>query len=119
MDDNVRGFAARVSIGVGIAAAWAAIATATGTANWSPQPPARAATTTQQVDPTAAAEATVNEQADALTAGWTCYSDPTGHTPSHAVVKDDGGVTAYRVTADEAWDAAHAGDVWVLNWCQR
>lgn len=59
----------------------------------------------------------VEQQERDLTAGLTCYADPTGEEPSTAVVKDDGGITAYRLTAEQAWDAAHAGTVWVLAWC--
>lgn len=69
------------------------------------------------IAPAAVAEERVEQQERDLTAGLTCYDDPTGEEPSTAVVKDDGGVTAYRLTAEQAWDAAHAGTVWVLAWC--
>lgn len=69
-------------------------------------------------DPTAAAVAQVHEQTVDLTRGLACWEDPTGHNPTSAVVKDVDGTTAYRVTAETAWGAAHRGDVWVLSWCE-
>lgn len=64
-------------------------------------------------------ELDVEQQQDALEAGWTCYADPSGHEPTSAVVKDDGGTTAYRLSFDEAWAASQAGEVWILSWCER
>lgn len=63
------------------------------------------------------AEQKVEQQQSDLTEGRVCYDDPTDHQPTFAVVKDDGGTTAYRLTADQAWTASHAGSVWVLAWC--
>lgn len=65
-----------------------------------------------------AAEKVVEAEQKQMTEGQTCYTDPTGHNPTHAVVKDDGTTIVRTVTADEAWDAAHAGKVWVLSWCE-
>ena len=76
-------------------------------------------TATASSDPTVVAVAQVTEQTADLTRGATCWEDPTGHTPTHAVVKDVDGVTAYRVTAQDAWDAANDGDVWVIKWCEK
>lgn len=78
---------------------------------------APAPTAQASADPTRAAETQIEQQTHDLTDGLTCYPDPTGHQPATAVVKDDGGVTAYTLPAGKAWDAAHAGDVWVLAWC--
>lgn len=80
-------------------------------------PPVLTATATASANPTAAAMQQVEQQTNDLTRGLTCWDDPAGHQPTLAVVKDDGGTTAYTLTADQAWDAAHDGDVWVLAWC--
>lgn len=52
-----------------------------------------------------------------LSLGLRCYKDPTGETPTSAIVKTDGEVYVYPMDADMAWTAAENDTVWILRWC--
>lgn len=110
MASNRRGFWLRVVIPPAVLGGAALAATAAFSQPSVSAPPA---------DPVVAASVQVQEQTVALTKGLTCWDDPTRQSPTSAVVKDEGGVTARLVSAEAAWDASARGDVWVLAWCEE
>ncbi len=120
MHEHHRAFIRRaLIIPAAIAATLAVGSHALGSANWQAAPDLRPGPSSASAtpDPIVAAEAEVRAKLAALTEGLECYTDPTGHHPTLAVVKLDGTTAVRTVTAEQAWTSAHAGEVWVLAWC--
>lgn len=77
--------------------------------------------------PTGTAPARFDDAAQITHDTWTvvdpadCWEEPEhafGRTATRAVVRELGGTTVEVWPADEAWDHAAAGHVWVLAWCE-